>query len=422
MSPLLNKPISTSLSPNVQKDDVLLALNLLFKPAVWKDGEEIFRLEEEFQKYLGVKSSFSFNSGRSAFLAILNSFEIKEGDEVLLQGFTCNSVVIPILKQGATPVFVDIDETLNINPADLEKKISKKTKAIVIQHTFGQPAKIEEILEICRKHNLLLIEDCAHSLGAEYKGKKAGTFGDAAFFSFGRDKIISSVFGGMAVTNDEKTGERLKEFRKKLEFPENFWILRQLLHPILTTELILPAYGLNEHLGRIIFVFLNKISILSKAVSITEKKGELPKIFPKKLPNALAILAFNQFKKLEIFNGHRRDAAKFCEQALKGAGFSLPAANLSDKSNPTFLRYPILVEGETDDILKRARKKKIYLDDGWRKTPVVPPDTDVAKMQYKPGSCPRAEKIAKRIVNLPTHINISRADEKKIIEFIKEMR
>ena len=322
-----SKPISISLSPNTEKDDILLVLKLLFQPRLWKTDKMVEDsprpLEEEFKKYLGVRYAVSFNSGRSALMAILEAMEIKNGDEVLLQAFTCNSAVNPILNRGLKPVFVDIDATLNMDPEDLKKKITSRSKAIMVQHTFGWPAQIEEILEIARGNNLFLIEDCAHSLGAKYRGKFCGVFGDAAFFSFGRDKIISSVFGGMAVTDDEKIGERLNKFREKLDYPLTFWTFQQLLHPILINFLVLPAYGLNQYLGRIILAIFHKFSVLSKAVYKKEKEGESVKYFPKRFPNALAVLALNQFRKLERFNEHRREIAKFYEDNLRNK-FGLP--------------------------------------------------------------------------------------------------
>lgn len=420
------KPISISLSPNTEKDDIRLALKLLFQPWKWKKEKKVKyqsqleELEEEFKKYLGVKHATSFNSGRSALLAILNALEIKSDDEILLQGFTCNSAIVPILKQKAKPIFVDIDETINMAPEDLRRKITKKSKAVMVQHNFGWPAQLEKISKIARENNLYLIEDCAHALGAEYRSRKAGTFGDAAFFSFGRDKIISSVFGGMAVTNNEKIGECLKSFQEKLDFPSNFWILQQLLHPILINYLILPIFGLNQYSGRILLGLFHKLSILSKAVSKKEKRGESLKCFPKKFPNALAILAKNQFRKLERFNQHRREIANFYERELKNTNFILPLARPLEDRTPTFIRYPILTKKNTALILREARKRKIYLDDGWRKSPVVPSDTVLTKMKYNLGSCPRAEELAKNIINLPTHINISQDDAKKIAEFIKK--
>jgi dTDP-4-amino-4,6-dideoxygalactose transaminase len=415
------KPISISLSPNTEKDDVDLALELIFKPNLWKEGKEIGQLEEEFKKYLRVEYAISFNSGRSALMAILDALGIKKEDEILIQAFTCNSAVNPILNLGAKPVFVDVDETINLDPEDLKKKITKKSKAVMIQHTFGWPAKIDQILEICKKYNLYLIEDCAHSLGAKFHGKFCGTFGNASFFSFGRDKIISSVFGGMAVTNNNEIGERIKNFKEKLNFPSNFWIFQQLLHPILTNYLVLPAYGISSNLGRIILGSFHILKILSKGVYKKEKEGKIPKYFPRKLPNALAILALNQFKKLEKFNKHRREIAKFYENELKNSKFILPLAKPKENIIPTFMRYPILTDFDSNEILKEARKEKIYLDDGWRKSPIVPPDTKIDKMEYRFDSCPKAEKLAQKILNLPTHINISQKDAQKIIGFLKPL-
>jgi perosamine synthetase len=413
------KPISISLSPNTEKDDILLALKLVFQPQCWKakDNNSLL-IEEKFKEYLGVKYTFSFNSGRSALMAILNSLRLKENDEVLLQAFTCNAAVNPIIWAGLKPIFVDIDDTLNLDLEDFKRKITPHSRAVMIQHNFGWPAKTEEISKIAKENNLFLIEDCAHSLGAKFRNRFCGTFGEAAFFSFGRDKIVSSIFGGMAVTNNKEIREGLKEFQEKLDYPSNFWIFQQLLHPVLMNWKIIPSYALHPFLGRMILGAFHQLLILSKAVYKKEKKGKIPRQFPKRFPNALAILALNQLRKLERFNAHRREIADFYEKELKE--FNLPLARSQEVIEPTFMRYPVLVKKETNEILKEARRRKIYLDDGWRKSVVVPPDTDIRKMKYISGSCPRAEEIAKSILNLPTHINISLEEAKKIVEFIKK--
>ncbi|KPJ56920.1 hypothetical protein AMJ49_03310 [Parcubacteria bacterium DG_74_2] len=412
------KPILISLSPNTEKDDIDLSLKMIFKSKEWKEGSEVQELEEEFKKYLEVNYVFSFNSGRSALMAILDALGIKEDDEILLQGFTCNSAVIPILAKKAKPVYVDINETLNLDAEDLSRRMTPKSKVVMIQHTFGWPAKIDEISEIAKKNNLYLIEDCAHSLGAKYKGKFCGTFGDAAFFSFGRDKIVSSVYGGMAVTNDEKLAEKIKNFQERLNFPSNFWIFQQLLHPILTNYLILPLYDFFDF-GRFLLIFLQKLNILSKAVHNKEKRGKIPGYFPKKFSNALAILAKNQFKKLERFNEHRRKIAKIYENELKRK-FNLPLLRDKREEELTPLRYPILVKN-SDKILREMEKNNIHLNDGWRKSPVVPPDTDFKKMEYIKGSCERAENLADHILNLPTHINVSEKKVREIINILKKL-
>ena len=246
--------------------------------------------------------------------------------------------------------------------------------------------------------------------------KFCGTFGSASFFSFGRDKIISSVFGGMVVTNNSKLAEKISKFKEKLDYPSGLWIFQQLLHPVLVSHLILPAYKFPKF-GKLLLGSLQKLKILSKAVHRKEKKGKIPAYFPKRLPNALAILALNQFKKLERFNSHRREIAKFYEDGLRGSRFDLPFLR-EDNRGVIFMRYPILVD-DSNKILKEARRKKILLNDGWRKSPIVPPDTDIKKMKYIPGSCPKAERIAETILNLPTHINISQKDAQRILNFLK---
>lgn len=411
------KPIFISLSPNIERDDLFLVLQKLFQPWNFFDGPAIKELEESFKKYLNLKYAFSFNSGRSAFLAILKSLSLKEEDEILLQAFTCNALVNPILALNLKPIFVDIEKsTLNLDPQDLKKKITPKSKVVVVQHTFGLPAKMEEILKICLANDLILIEDCAHCLGATLENKKLGTFGKAAFFSFGRDKIISSVSGGMAVTNDPVLGERLKEFQAKCSFPSYFWTLRELFHPVLTQGFIKPLYRFFG-IGKWFLIFFQKLEILSKAVSKEEKKGKLSSYFPKKLPNVLACLALNQLKKLKKFNCHRKKIAKIYDEELKELNIQLPLW----QTGRVYMRYPLILENkDTDEILRKFEKEKIFLDDGWRKTPIVPPDTDQTKMHYKIGSCPNAEKVAKFIINLPTHIQISEKDAQKIVNLLKQ--
>ena len=144
----LIKPISISLSPNVEKDDIWLVFKLLFQPWRWTSGIFPQKLEDEFKKYLGVKYAVSFNSGRSAFYAILTAIRVYGGDNVLLQAFTCNAVPNPILWAGLNPVYVDCDkDTFNIDIKDLEAKIRPESKVLIVQHTFGLPAGMNEIME-----------------------------------------------------------------------------------------------------------------------------------------------------------------------------------------------------------------------------------------------------------------------------------
>lgn len=413
------KPISISLSPNVEKDDVKLALNLLCRPWLWKRGKAIEELENEFKNYLGVKYAVSFNSGRSAFYAILKCLELPEKSKVLLQAFTCNAVPNPVLWSDLEPIYIDCNtDNFNMSANDLKFKITAKSRVVVVQHTFGQPADVEEINSIVRQNDLILIEDCAHSLGAEFNGKKAGTFGKAAFFSFSRDKVISSVYGGIAVTNDDSLGRKLQSLQKGFGMPSRCWTWQQIWHPILLGYFILPIYNFLD-LGKIFLVLSQWLHVLSKAVSWKEKRGERPDYFPKALPNALALMALNQFHKLDKFYNHRKELFEFYRENLKNSQFVLPVEN--QQSKPSYLRFTVKHPKAHEIIYDAWHKQNILLGD-WYTTPIAPFDTKLDQMKYKMGMCLAAEKLSEETLNLPTHINISQNDAERIINFLKQYR
>jgi len=404
------KTISISLSPNTEKDDVCLAFKELFSSKKIK-GEHVEKFENDFKNYFNFDFVFSLNSGRSCLLLILEALNIKKDDEIIVQGFTCNAVINPILKTNARPIYIDIDDALNIDISKIEKKITKKTKAIIVQHTFGMPGKIKEIKKICEKYDLFLIEDCAHALGAKYDNKYCGTFGDISFFSFGRDKVISSVYGGMIGINNLKLKEKVEKEYEKLKYPDRKWVNKQLMHPIIMNLFVLPLYNFFN-VGKIILELSIRLKILSKSVSSPEYKGELPDYFPKRMPNSLAKLANNQFNKLDKFNNHRRKIAKYYKKNIGGV------FDINDGA--IYLKYPILVNGG-DEIIKEFNKFNIMLEDGWRKKVIAPPKTDLCKMNYTKGECKTAEEISNKILILPTHINITEDIAEKIVYLLKSL-
>lgn len=425
----LFKPISISLSPNVEKDDVKLALNLIIRPWLWRKGKATKQIEEEFKNYLGVKYAVSFNSGRSAFYAILKSIDSQthglvhgSGNlRVLLQAFTCNAAINPVLWAKMEPVYVDCNtETYNIDTQDLKAKINKNpnAKVLMVQHTFGNPANMDEIMDIVRQYDLILLEDCAHALGAEWSNKKVGTFGKAGFFSFSRDKVISSIYGGIAVTNNDEIGKKLVELQGEFGQPSLFWVQQQLMHPILLHFFILPIYNFLN-LGKIFLVLSQWIHVLSKAVHWKEKRGLKPQYFPKALPNVMAILALNQLTKLDKFYSHRKRIFEFYIQNLENTNFELP--KLDSLTKPSYLRYVIKHKKAHDIIYEAWHKENILLGD-WYTTVIAPYDTKLKEMQYETGMCPNAESCAKRTLNLPTHINISMKEAERIINFLKKWK
>ena len=430
------KPVSISLSPNVEKDDVKLALNLIIRPWLWTrqkrsahfdgqaHGSAIEELERKFREYLGVKYAVSFNSGRSGLYAILKAMEGSVGKEVLLQAFTCNASINPVLWANLDPVYVDCDkDTFNIDIEDLRQKIIPETKILMVQHTFGNPANMDEVTAIVQQFGLTLIEDCAHALGAKYGSasspqvmQKVGTFGKASFFSFSRDKVISSVYGGMAVTNDEEIGEALRQAQGEFGMPNSCWTWQQIWHPILLNYIILPVYNFVD-LGKVLLVLSQWTHILSKAVHWKEKRGQRPDYFPKALPNALAIMALNQFTKLDKFYDHRKKLFDFYNENLKNTAFILPKPE--PNAQPSYLRYTVKHSKAHDIIYEAWHKQNILLGD-WYTTPIAPYDTKLDEMHYKMGMCPNAEKLSKKTLNLPTHINISMKDAERIVKFLKK--
>lgn len=376
--------ISASLSPNTEPDDVLLAVKTLFTPRKWQRGEALVSVRRWFNDTI-----ILFSSGRVALFAILNAFGIGEGDEVIVQAFTCVAVPNSVLWVGATPIYVDIDKTFNLDARDLEGKITKRTKAIIVQHTFGVPANLEAIAKIAKKNSLLVIEDCAHSLGLPLSG-------DAAFFSFGRDKVISSVWGGGAIINSKFKIQnlKLKNSEKELPEPKSYWIFQQLFHPI-AFSLILMLYDVI--IGKLLLVFLQKLRFLSIPVYPKEKHGGRPDELFVKFPNALAILALNQLKKLDRFNKRRREIANYYAKEL----------GLSIAKEAIYLRFPILVENPRD-LIEKAKRNGVLLGN-WYHNIIDPVGVDLDAIGYKPGSCPNAENAARHIINLPTRITQDKA-------------
>ena len=176
-------------------------------------GENVNKFEEELAKYVGSKNAAALSAGTAAIHMAFKALDVKKDDIVFCSSLTFSATANPIIYQNATPVFIDSEkETWNMNPKALEKAFEKypNPKAVIVVHLYGTPAKIEEIKEICDKHNVPLVEDAAESLGATYNGKQTGTFGKFGVYSFNGNKIITTSGGGMLVSDDE---ERISKVR-----------------------------------------------------------------------------------------------------------------------------------------------------------------------------------------------------------------
>lgn len=411
---LFKKTLFTGFAPNLRGKDLALAMKYLFFPwryPRWVQGNSISEVENWLLDFYQVRHAVTIDSGRSALLVGLKALELNQGDEVMVQSFTCVVVINAIKQSGATPVYVDIDETLNIDTNDLRKKINNHTKAVIVQHTFGNPADMDSIMELCYQNNLVLIEDCAHSLGVEYKGKKVGTMGNFAILSFGSDKCVSSVRGGAFISNDDNLATKVKEICNNLPNTRRANVLQALFHYIIFFKAKL-TYSL--FFGKIIFFVSKRLNLTGRIIYDCEKRGEVVSFYPAKFANALASLLMAQLDDFDKFAEHRKKIANIYQTKIKNTKITKPV--LSEGSIP--LRYNILTE--TPDVLTIIAKNQNVILGDWYRGVVAPLDIDMNKIDYEIGSCPKAEKLANRSVNLPTNINISENDADRIVEIINK--
>jgi dTDP-4-amino-4,6-dideoxygalactose transaminase len=197
------------------KDEILPAMNEVIENTAFAGGPYVAKFEQAFAEFCGVKHCIGVGNGTDALWLSLVALGIGSGDEVITTPNTFIATAEAISLAGATPVFVDIDEkTHNMNPALIEAAITKKTKAIIPVHLFGQPADMDPILSIAKKHGLKMVEDACQAHGAEYKGRKAGSMGDTGCFSFYPGKNLGAYGeGGAVVTNDDALAANMRMFR-----------------------------------------------------------------------------------------------------------------------------------------------------------------------------------------------------------------
>jgi dTDP-4-amino-4,6-dideoxygalactose transaminase len=411
------RPIAISLSPNTSLPDYFLAVWSLFQPWKWQSFQKTHQLEAEFQKRFGFQETVALDSGRAGLYLALKMAGAGKGDEVLIQSFTCLVVPAAVIWTGARPVYVDIDKTLNLDPKNLETKITPKTKAVIVQHTFGYPAQMQEILRIAQKYRILIIEDCAHCLGAKYQGRALGTLGDIAVFSFGRDKVISSVFGGLVAANRPDLAAKLKKIKSQLRPIPRKLVFQGLFHPVVFS-LILPFYN-KGHLGKGLAVISQKLGLFARVISPCEKRLKKPAYLPARLSSPLAGMALFQLKRLERFNNKREKIAEFYKKELNGLKSLefLPKPRPRDKA--IYLRLGVLVQNR-DKFLRRAAQRGIYLGD-WYWPVIAPGYMELKKLGYQKHSTPRAEQASRKILNLPTYPALTIRQAQKVVNLIKDL-
>lgn len=379
------------------------------------EGKYITRFENAFKNKIEAKYALSFGKGRMALFAIIKALDVKQGDEILVPAYTCIVVPNSIIYNKAVPVYVDINkETFNIDVNDLRKKISKKTKAIILQHTYGSPAEVDKIIEIAKQNNLYVIEDCAHSLGSKYNGRYTGNFGDASFFSFEKTKVITTGMGGMAVTNSKEIYEKLRKIQQETKYPSKKFI-KSVLRDMNKAIYLSPSFYL---LGEALMIFSNKIRKYPESTPIEEFSTKKPEDYPFRLSNSLAKIGLSQLKKLDKINNRRKDIASVYNKELKALGFK--TQKIIDNSISVYLRYPLLIE-DKKKVIKYFDKNQVILGE-WFKSPIHPKMSNLRENYYKKGSCQRAEDVCSKIINLPDNPKMRNKDVKRVIKLIKRFK
>ncbi|MCM8787198.1 MAG: DegT/DnrJ/EryC1/StrS aminotransferase family protein [Candidatus Omnitrophica bacterium] len=307
--------------PTIKKQEKEAVFGVL-KSGWLTSGAKVIEFEQALKKYIGCKFVKVLNSCTSALNLALLSLNLKKQDQIITTPFTFCATVNSIIHAGAKPIFADIDrETFNIHPQEIEKKITKKTKAILIMHYGGLPCDMDAILEISKKYKLVIVEDAAHALGSQYNGKKIGSFSTISCFSFHATKNITTGEGGAIATNEKK-----------------------------------------------IFDFVNKAYFHGIDIQSWQRKGSwfYKVIYPGfkyNLSDILAAIGLEQIKQLDIFIKKREKIANIYTEAFKKNEF-ISYQKVSANKRDSYYLYPILLNLEKLSIdrnffIEKLQKKGI---------------------------------------------------------------
>jgi perosamine synthetase len=350
----------------------LEAVKDVFESGKLVQGKKIELFEKNFAEYLGVEHAIAVTNGTIALDVALKALKIGPGDEVITSAFSFIASGNCILFQRAKPVFADINpRTFNINPTDVAKKITTKTKAIIPIHMFGQPAEMDVLKEIAGDKGIALVEDSAQAHGAEYKGQKTGSIGDMACFSFYATKNMTTGEGGMIATND-------RELARKARLLINHGQSQKYHHETL---------GYNY-----------------------------------RMTEFCAAIGLVQLKKLDEFNKKRRENAKILTIGLCSLSGLTPPYVEKDVKH-VFNQYVVRVEDTCsiarDELVKRLTEQgvgaAVHYPTSIYKQPLY------RDLGYGGATCPVSEEVCKRVLSLPVHPLVDRKDIEYVLDFLEDV-
>lgn len=370
------------------------------------DGPALMRYESAFADAVGVRHGISFATGRVGLYGLLRAVGVGPGDEVLLQVPT--HIVVPnaIRYTGARPLYADcVPGNWNIDLDDAARRLTPATRVLVLQHTFGIPADMEAVQAFVTEHDLVLIEDCVHALGATWRGRPVGSFGRAAFFSTEETKVISTTMGGMVVTEDDELASAMRRFQETCA-PPPAWLTARYLLKLLAYHLLTEPRV--HRFARAVYDGLGQRQSLPTPTEDSELEGGPRSNYEQRLGNAQAVLGLRQLARLDENVAHRRAVAGAYGQHLAARGCALPRAPAG--AEPVWLRYPVHVA----DRVAVVRALAPHVVVGTWFTSVLEEAVSPASGDYEIGSCPVAEDAAVHLVNLPTHGRVRLDDAARI--------
>ena len=398
--------------PTTETDDIKIAKNILNGIESAKGSTE--KLNGKLKNIFNGKDIFLFNRGREAMYFVLKELGITEGDEVILQAFTCVAVPTPILWLKAKPIYIDIDpNNFNINIESLKEKITSKTKAIIVQHTFGNMVDIKRLKDVIGDKDIYIIEDCAHLFSTSTEVSEANRYSDVSLFSFAQDKAISCVQGGLAVINNPILKSKMsKEYVHVKEqsviqarYNAEYIRLWSLIKKYYFTPLI-PFYK-KITIGKALVIIFRRLGLIRQQAS--NRIEQTPLI--NKISDIQSHILLNQLPKCNRMNMQRIKISKIYNEQLNKELRGL------NSENP-LIRYPVIIDNpeEVLHILSNSG----YICGRWYNSAVFPLDTNLEDVEYKQGECAMAELLASKIINLPTNIEVTVSDAIKIADIVNK--
>lgn len=383
------KPVRDKLLPYghqwIDEEDIKAVIEVLHSDWITQ-GPKVAEFEKEFAKYVGARYAVAVNSGTAALHTACFAAQIEKGDEVITTPITFAASANCVLYQGGTPIFADIKEdTLNIDPEEIKKKINQKTKALIPVDFAGLPVDLEEIQEIARKYNLIIIEDASHALGATYKGSKIGSISDMTIFSFHPVKHITTGEGGMITTNNKEYYERLKLFR---------------------------THGITK----------DKDKLLKYDGTWYYEMQELG--YNYRLTDFQCALGISQLKNIDKFLNRRREiVARYNNEFKNLKEIAIPELNHID-SNPAWHLYVIQLNLEKLKVGRREIFEALRAENIGVNVHYIPVHLQTyyqKRFGYNLGDFPKAEKYYSRAITLPVFPKMTDKDVDEVIMAAKKV-